>query len=249
MSRFDKKEADLLTQLSRLEIEREEETSTLFRAASLTTTLMDGYMKSVCGDFLHTALFPTIHRWEMFRKIPRIQSNSQGHWSFTCAGSWRQSKAVSSIRARLKVQQKRVPMQSSCFRLITSITLSRGLTWWWWLCRCWMTLQNLSSCRARRVPAHCATFVLACRGTSRTGAEISLDFGFEHYRFKFLLEHYRSGGRKRDLWKLGLSPDLYSFAFSVLQFSILDRYVNAIIYTTGSFPLTLGIKKEAIVRC
>ena len=64
MSRFDKKEADLLTQLSRLEIEREEETSTLFRAASLTTTLMDGYMRSVCGDFLHTALFPTIHRWE-----------------------------------------------------------------------------------------------------------------------------------------------------------------------------------------
>ena len=65
--------------------------------------------------------------------------------------------------------------------------------------RCWMTLQNPSSCRAKRVPAHCATFVLACRGTSRTGAEISLDFGFEHYRFKFLLEHYRSGGRKRDL--------------------------------------------------
>ena len=61
--RFDKKEADLLTQLSRLEIEREEETSTLFRAASLTTTLMDGYMRSVCGDFLHTALFPTIHRF------------------------------------------------------------------------------------------------------------------------------------------------------------------------------------------
>jgi len=60
--RFDKKEADLLTQLSRLEIEREEETSTLFRAASLTTTLMDGYMRSVCQDFLHTALFPTIHR-------------------------------------------------------------------------------------------------------------------------------------------------------------------------------------------
>ena len=52
-----------MTQLSRLEIEREEETSTLFRAASLTTTLMDGYMRSVCGDFLHTALFPTIHRF------------------------------------------------------------------------------------------------------------------------------------------------------------------------------------------
>jgi len=60
--RFDKKEADLLTSLGGLEIEREEETSTLFRGASLTTTLMDLYMKSVCQDFLHTALFPTIHR-------------------------------------------------------------------------------------------------------------------------------------------------------------------------------------------
>lgn len=60
--RFDKKEADLLTMLGELEIKREEETSTLFRAASLTTTLMDLYMKSVCQDFLHTALFPTIHR-------------------------------------------------------------------------------------------------------------------------------------------------------------------------------------------
>ena len=48
--------------LSQLEIQREEETSTLFRAASLTTTLLDLYMKSVCQDFLHTALFPTIHR-------------------------------------------------------------------------------------------------------------------------------------------------------------------------------------------
>ena len=62
--RFDKKEADLLSTLNRLEVEREEETSTLFRAASLTTTLMDLYMKSVCTEFLHTAIFPTIHRWE-----------------------------------------------------------------------------------------------------------------------------------------------------------------------------------------
>lgn len=60
--RFDKKEADLMSTLNRLEVEREEETSTLFRMASLTTTLMDLYMKSVCTDFLHTAIFPTIHR-------------------------------------------------------------------------------------------------------------------------------------------------------------------------------------------
>ena len=51
-----------MTTLGQLEIQREDETSTLFRAASLMTTLMDLYMKSVCQDFLHTALFPTIHR-------------------------------------------------------------------------------------------------------------------------------------------------------------------------------------------
>ena len=60
--RFDKKEAELLSTLNRLEVEREEETSTLFRGASLSTTLMDVYMKSVCTDFLHSAIFPTVHK-------------------------------------------------------------------------------------------------------------------------------------------------------------------------------------------
>ena len=59
-----------------------------------------------------------------------------------------------------------------------------------------------------------------------------------------LLELFPWGGLKRDLWKLGLSPALYSFAFSVLQYSILDRYGKGFIYTTGS----LGFNKEAIVR-
>ena len=58
-----------MTSLARLEIEREEETSTLFRGASLTTALMDLYMKSVCQDFLHTALFPTIHRQVFYCKF------------------------------------------------------------------------------------------------------------------------------------------------------------------------------------
>ena len=43
--------------------------------------------------------------------------------------------------------------------------------------RCWMTLQNPSSCQARPVPAHCAIFVLVCREMSRTGAETNI-FGF-----------------------------------------------------------------------
>ncbi|XP_014259409.1 ras GTPase-activating protein 1 [Cimex lectularius] len=54
--RHEKKEADLLKSLNDAEIEKEEETSTLFRAASLTTTLMDLYMKSVCTEFLQSAV-------------------------------------------------------------------------------------------------------------------------------------------------------------------------------------------------
>jgi len=58
--RYERKEADLLKSLNEAEIEKEEETSTLFRAASLTTTLMDLYMKSVCTGFLHSAIHDTI---------------------------------------------------------------------------------------------------------------------------------------------------------------------------------------------
>ena len=62
LSRHEKKEADLLKSLNDAEIEKEEETSTLFRAASLTTTLMDLYMKSVCTGFLQSAVQDTIHK-------------------------------------------------------------------------------------------------------------------------------------------------------------------------------------------
>lgn len=58
--KHEKKEADLLRSLNQAEVDKEEETSTLFRAASLTTTLMDLYMKSVCTSFLKSALQDTI---------------------------------------------------------------------------------------------------------------------------------------------------------------------------------------------
>ncbi|XP_026288101.1 ras GTPase-activating protein 1 [Frankliniella occidentalis] len=58
--RHERKEADLLKTLNEVEIEKEEETSTLFRAASLTTTLMDLYMKSICTGFLQAAIQDTI---------------------------------------------------------------------------------------------------------------------------------------------------------------------------------------------
>ena len=59
-NRYERKEADLLKSLNEAEIEKEEETSTLFRAASLTTTLMDLYMRSVSHGFLLAAIQDTI---------------------------------------------------------------------------------------------------------------------------------------------------------------------------------------------
>merc|ERR1712223_1504824 len=85
--RFDKKEAELLSALNRLEVEREEETSTLFRAASLTTSLMDLYMKSVCTDFLHTAIFPTIHRIMESRQSCELNPNKIESATEACANA------------------------------------------------------------------------------------------------------------------------------------------------------------------
>lgn len=62
LPRFDKREADLLSTLIRLEVEREVETAILFRSCTLTTSLMDLYMRTVCTEFLSTSIFPTIHR-------------------------------------------------------------------------------------------------------------------------------------------------------------------------------------------
>ena len=62
VDRHERKEADLLQTLNDVEIDKEEETSTLFRAASLTTTLMDHYMKSICTPFLTAAVSETIHK-------------------------------------------------------------------------------------------------------------------------------------------------------------------------------------------
>ncbi|XKL62004.1 hypothetical protein PGB90_001837 [Kerria lacca] len=60
--RYEQKEADLLKSLNEMEIDKEDETSTLFRGASLTTTIMDLYMKSVCTNFLQVALKDTIYK-------------------------------------------------------------------------------------------------------------------------------------------------------------------------------------------
>ena len=54
--RFEKKETSLIKIMIEREIQKESETNTLFRMNSLTTTLMDQYMRATCDSFLETAL-------------------------------------------------------------------------------------------------------------------------------------------------------------------------------------------------
>jgi Ras GTPase-activating protein 1 len=54
--RFEKKETCLIKTMIEREIKKESETNTLFRMNSLTTTIMDQYMRSTCDSFLETAL-------------------------------------------------------------------------------------------------------------------------------------------------------------------------------------------------
>lgn len=60
--RAESRETELLRELVEAEIQRETETSTLFRAASLPTTLMDLYMRAECGTFLKAAVLETVLR-------------------------------------------------------------------------------------------------------------------------------------------------------------------------------------------
>ncbi|GIX69364.1 ras GTPase-activating protein 1 [Caerostris extrusa] len=54
--RYEKKEAMLLKTMNDREIQFEDDTTTLFRSASLTTTLMDHYMRSTANGFLQQAV-------------------------------------------------------------------------------------------------------------------------------------------------------------------------------------------------
>uniref|UniRef100_A0A182J5D4 Uncharacterized protein n=1 Tax=Anopheles atroparvus TaxID=41427 RepID=A0A182J5D4_ANOAO len=60
--RHEKRETELLRILCQTEVARENETSTLFRGASLATTLMDLYMRAECTLFLQSAVSDTIQR-------------------------------------------------------------------------------------------------------------------------------------------------------------------------------------------
>lgn len=58
----EKRETELLRVLCQTEIARETETATLFRGASLASTLMDLYMRTECGEFLQSAISETVTR-------------------------------------------------------------------------------------------------------------------------------------------------------------------------------------------
>lgn len=60
--KHERKECELIKTLCQAEISRENDTTTLFRATSLSTTLMDLYMRAECGQFLQSALSDLIHK-------------------------------------------------------------------------------------------------------------------------------------------------------------------------------------------
>jgi len=60
--RQEKRETELIRMLCQAEVTRENETTTLFRGASLATTLMDLYMRTECSGFLQSAVSETVQR-------------------------------------------------------------------------------------------------------------------------------------------------------------------------------------------
>ncbi|SPP86437.1 blast:Ras GTPase-activating protein 1 [Drosophila guanche] len=60
--RHEKRETELIRTLCQAEVARENETTTLFRGASLATTLMDLYMRTECSGFLQSAVSETVQK-------------------------------------------------------------------------------------------------------------------------------------------------------------------------------------------
>ncbi|XP_067128890.1 LOW QUALITY PROTEIN: ras GTPase-activating protein 1 [Centruroides vittatus] len=85
--RFERKEAMLLKAMNDREIQREEETSTLFRSASLTTTLMDQYMRSTSHGFLQQAVEDFIHKVMESRQSCELNPSKLESPSEACANA------------------------------------------------------------------------------------------------------------------------------------------------------------------
>ncbi|RXG72389.1 Ras GTPase-activating protein 1 [Armadillidium vulgare] len=85
--RNERREHDLLQRLTENEIEKEHETSTLFRAASLTTTLLDLYMKSTCTEFLNAAILDTIFRMLESKQSCELNPTKMDNPNDACANA------------------------------------------------------------------------------------------------------------------------------------------------------------------
>ncbi|RWS24493.1 ras GTPase-activating protein 1-like protein, partial [Leptotrombidium deliense] len=85
--RYEKKETSLLKAMIEREIKRETETSTLFRMNSLTTTLMDQYMRSTCNDFLKKALQDSIQRVMETRQSCELNPSRLDSLNEACANA------------------------------------------------------------------------------------------------------------------------------------------------------------------
>ncbi|KAF2362864.1 Pleckstrin domain [Trinorchestia longiramus] len=85
--RGERREHDLLQKLCEHEIEREAETSTLFRAASLTTALMDLYMKATCTEFLQAAVSETLQRILETRQSCELNPTKMDNLMDACANA------------------------------------------------------------------------------------------------------------------------------------------------------------------
>lgn len=104
------REHDLLQRLTEHEIEREHETSTLFRAASLTTTLLDLYMKATCTSFLTEAISETIHRILETKQSCELNPNKMDNPLDACANAEFLLRVLDDITQSIFISASACPM-------------------------------------------------------------------------------------------------------------------------------------------
>ncbi|KAH7963331.1 hypothetical protein HPB52_020632 [Rhipicephalus sanguineus] len=95
--RYERKEALLLRDMNNREIDLEEETSTLFRTTSLTTTLMDQYMRSTGHEFLKHTVYDSIIRVMDGRQSCELNPSKLDSPSEACANAEHLLSVLDSI--------------------------------------------------------------------------------------------------------------------------------------------------------
>ncbi|KAI4459249.1 ras gtpase-activating protein [Holotrichia oblita] len=85
--RAEGRETELLRELNDAEVAKETETSTLFRAASLPTTLMDLYMRAECIEFLQASLMETITKLLESKQSAELNPNKMDSPDEACSNA------------------------------------------------------------------------------------------------------------------------------------------------------------------